>query len=77
MDLDNINDVEVLREAAKYMRVQLREDIIDDTGHYIFKKGFWYIIEQDDYYVTIYSDDCAYTRMLTYIEANKYLNVCD
>ena len=38
MDLDNINDIEVLRRAAKDCRVQLIEDIMDDNGVYTFKK---------------------------------------
>lgn len=73
MDLDNINDIEVLRRAAKDMRAQLREDIEDDDGNYIFKKGYWYIVEHGRCYVTIYSDDYTYTRLFNYEEAIKYL----
>ena len=73
MDLDNINDIEVLRDAAKDCRVQIRKDTEDNTGVYIFKKGYWYVVEQDQYYVTIYSDDYNYTRLFTYEEAREYL----
>ena len=73
MDLDNINDIEILREAAKYCRVQIREDVVDDDGAYFFKKGYWYVVEQDEHYVTIYSDDYSYTRLFTYEEASEYL----
>ena len=74
MDLDNINDIEVLRRAAKDCRVQLKEDVMDDNGVYTFKKSHWYIVNHDEHYVTIYSDDYNYTRLFTYEEANKYLN---
>lgn len=73
MDLDNINDIEVLRNAAKFGRAQLKKDVNADRGNYIFKKGYWYLVEQDEYYVSIYSDDYKYTRMFTYKEANEYL----
>lgn len=73
MDLDNINDIEVLREAAKDCRVQIKKDVKDDLDVYTFKKGYWYYVEQDQYYVTIYSEDYDYTRMFTYKEANEYL----
>lgn len=74
MDLDNINDIEVLREVAKKCRVKVREDVKDDLDVYTFKKGYWYVVEQDQYYVTIYSDDYKYTRMFTYKEASEYLD---
>lgn len=73
MDLDNINDIETLRRAAKDCRVKLREDVVDDDDIYKFKKGHWYVVEQDEHYVTIYSDNYNYTRLFTYEEANKYL----
>ena len=73
MDLDNINDIEVLREAAKECRVKIKEDVKDDLDAYTFKKGCWYVVEQDEYYVTIYSNDYKYTRMFTYKEASEYL----
>ena len=75
MDLDNINDIEVLREIAKESRTKMKEDADSDCDGYTFKKGYWYYCEQDKYYVTIYSDDYKHTRMFTYKEADKYL-VC-
>ena len=45
MDLDNINDIELLRKIAKTARVQLLMNI--EKGDFIFKKGFWYLVEQD------------------------------
>lgn len=73
MDLDNINDIELLRNVAKESRIKMKEDTDSDYGVYTFKKGRWYYCEQDEYYVTIYSDDYKYTRMFTYKEADKYL----
>ena len=76
MDLDNINDVEVLRKAAKRGRAQLRKDVNAIRGKYTFKKGFWYLVEQDEYGVYIFSEDYIYEARFTYIEAGEYLNRC-
>ena len=73
MDLDHINDIEVLREAAKECRVKIKEDFLDGLEVYTFEKGYWYVVEQNQYYVTIYSNDYQYTRIFTYKEASKYL----
>ena len=72
MDLDNINDIELLRKIAKTARVQLLMDI--EKGDFIFKKGFWYLVEQDCFGITIYSDDYKYEHYFTYKEADKCLN---
>lgn len=74
MDLDNISDIEILREAAKNGRVQLKKDIDTYGGKYTFKKGFWYLVEQDEYYVTIHSEDYAHEVCFTYREASEYLD---
>ena len=68
MDLDNINDIEVLRKIAKKGRVKLKYDIDE-----IFRKGFWYLVEQDYFGVTIFSDDHQYGKTFTYEEAEKCL----
>lgn len=73
MDLDNINDIEVLREIAKRVRVKVKEDIDAYENEYTFKKGFWYIVDQDEYYVRIYSEDYTHEANLDYEEASKYL----
>ena len=72
MDLDNINDIEVLRKTAKSGRVQLKKDVIE--GDYTFKKNFWYRIEQDEHGVYIFSEDYSYEASFTYEEASEYLN---
>ena len=68
MDLDNINNIEVLRKIAKNGRAQLKYDIDE-----IFRKGFWYLVEQDYFGVTIFSDDYQYEKTFTYEEAEKCL----
>lgn len=76
MDLDNINDVEILREAAKKGRVQLKKDInaISKAGNkYTFKKGYWYLMEQDEFYIHIFAEDFICDEYLTYREADEYL----
>ena len=73
MDLDNINDIEVLRKAAKRGRVQLKKDVNSINGDYTFKKGFWYFVEQDEYGVYIYSDNYIHSADFTYVEAEECL----
>lgn len=74
MDLDNINDIEVLRKAAKKGRVKLKKDVNSIDGDYTFKKGFWYLLEQDEYGVSIFCDDYIYEAHFdTYEEANEYI----
>ena len=75
MDLDNINDIEVLREAAKYSRVQLKKDVVSDDGDYTFQKGFWYFVEQDRNGVYIFTDKCTHSAEFTYETAREYLEV--
>lgn len=74
MDLDNINDVEVLRNLAKRNMVQMKKDCYatDGTG-FIFKKGHWYFVEQDEYGVTIYTEDSSSMVFLNYDEADRFL----
>ncbi len=74
MDLDNINDIEVLRKAAKRYRVQLDKDVNADEGNYTFKKGYWYIVDQDENNVFILSEDFVHVKAFTYMEAYQYLN---
>ena len=73
MDLDNINDIEVLRKVAKYGRAQLKKDVDSVNGDYTFKEGFWYFVEQDEYGVTIFSDNYYHEVTFTYEEASKFL----
>lgn len=72
MDLDNIDNVEELRRIAKKGRTQLNKDVILPNG-YIFRKGFWYLLEQDYFGVTIFTDDYAYEAFFSYEEAEKFL----
>ena len=75
MDLDNINDIEVLRKLAKSGRAKLKKDINSTRGDYTFKKGFWYLVEQDAYGVTVISDDYMHEVFFhDYIDADEYLD---
>lgn len=75
MDLDNINDIEVLRELVKKSSVKIKEDIYaTDGSKYLFKKNHWYHMIQDDISITIYSDDCkSECCFYTYDMAKKHL----
>ena len=75
MDLDNIDDIEILREAAKRGRVKLKKDVISNDGVYIFRKGQWYYMEQDRNGVYIFSEQYDYSADLTYETARRYLEV--
>ena len=73
MDLDNINDIELLRELAKFGRVQLAKSINADNGNYIFKEGFWYLMSQDENGVYLFSEGHKYRASLTYKAARECL----
>lgn len=74
MDIDNITDIEVLRKAAKACRTQPKKDFsADDDIEYVFRKGFWYFVEQDHLGITIYSDDYRHHACIDYEDAAKYL----
>ena len=74
MDLDNINDIEVLREMAKHGRIKLIKDVNADEGNYVFKNGYWYIVEQDEDNVFIMSEDFVHVKTFDYFEALRYLD---
>ena len=70
MDLDNITDIEELREICKHNMVKIKETIYTPTSTY--EKGKWYYLIQDDEEIFIYLDPrCGLN--LTYEEAEKYL----
>lgn len=72
MDLDNINDIETLREAAKRGRVQIKKTIAAIGSEYIFRKGFWYLMSQDESNVTIYSEHYMHSIDIPYRLADEY-----
>ena len=74
MDIDNITDIEILRDAAKYGRVKMKKDCYSTDGYgFIFKKDMWYHINQEDFGVTIISDDGENWCDLSYEECERYL----
>lgn len=74
MDLDNIDDIELLRQLAKANRVKMKKDSYATDGtDFIFKEGLWYIVEQDQYGITVYSEDMESMMFLNYDEADRFL----
>jgi len=74
MDIDNIDDIELLKNLAKANRVKMKKDshATDGTG-FIFKEGLWYIVEQDQYGITVYSENMESMMFLNYEEADRFL----
>lgn len=73
MDLDNINDIELLRELAKIGRVQLAKNVNADNGNYTFKEGYWYLMSQGENAVYLFSEGHKYRATLTYKAARECL----
>lgn len=74
MDIDNIDDIELLRQLAKSNRVKMKKDShATDGTDFIFKEGLWYIAEQDQYGITVYSEDMESMMFLNYDEADRFL----
>lgn len=74
MDLDNINDIELLRNLLKKNMVQMKSDAIATDGtDFVFKKGLWYFIEQDGNSVAIFTTDGSSMACFTYDEADRFL----
>ena len=72
MDLDNITDIEVLREAAKHGRARLLKTIGAEKGDFIFKEGLWYLVEPDSEGVIMYSEHYIFRRIIPYEIADEY-----
>ena len=74
MDLDNINDIEILRNIAKSFMVKMKQDAnANDGTEYIFKRGYWYFIDQDGTGVTIFSENAKHACFLNYNEAHYFI----
>lgn len=79
MDLDNIQDIELLRIICKKYMVQMKKDYVFqdpyDDFTYIFKEGFWYPFEKNEYAIMLCSgDECEIEIDLSYSEAEEYLD---
>lgn len=75
MRIDDIDDVEILRELAKTCRCKLIKDLPSNDGkNYLFHAGEWYMVSQSEYDITLYSEDIANaTVCLSYEQAEAYL----
>lgn len=71
MDLDNITDIELLRNELKKYKVRMLVDCKAENGDYIFKKGYYYDVIQDSVYITAFFND--YNISFTYREVSKYI----
>ena len=74
MPIDEIDDIEVLRALAKKSRVKINNDIPAFEGDYVFKKGYWYLMSQDENGVYLFSEDYKYEAVLTYNKASEYID---
>lgn len=75
MDLDNITDIEVLRNIAKRYMVKVKQNFRTENDNlHELKKDHWYEFDQDEYGVTVYFTDNN-SVCFTYTEAKEYLDV--
>jgi hypothetical protein len=70
MNIDNINDVEVLRNELKNHMIKCKKDFIKDGS--VFHKDEYYDIEQDEDLIYMF-DDYGTLVTLEYNEAEEYL----
>lgn len=76
MNLDNITDIEILKNTLKKHMVKIKKTRCSEDGTmYMFKKNHWYDVEQGENYITIYSDDGKSYCIFTYDNADEYLYV--
>lgn len=71
MDINNINDIETLRNLLKTQMVQLKEDVYTPTR--VYYAGEWFFFTQDDDEVFIYDNDSSIGLCFTYDEAAQYI----
>ena len=50
-----------------------RDSYATDGTDFTFKEGLWYIVEQDQYGITVYSEDMESMMFLNYDEADRFL----
>jgi hypothetical protein len=70
MKVNEINDIEILREALKKTMIEIKETFTH--GGCTFNKGEFYHIEQDPEAVYLF-DDNGELVILDYEDAKKYL----
>ena len=74
MNLDNITDIEILKNTLKKHMVKIKKNCCSEDGTmYIFKANHWYNVKQDEDCITIYSDDGESYCIFTYSNADEYL----
>jgi hypothetical protein len=74
MKIDEIMDIEILRNLAKENRVKVKKDVYLDDNTYLFKEGEYYCFEQDQNYVALFPEEESCSVLgLTYDEVKIYL----
>ena len=54
--------------------VKMKQDVnANDGTEYIFKRGYWYFIDQDGTGVTIFSENAKHACFLNYNEAHHFI----
>jgi hypothetical protein len=72
MNLDNITDINFLKDKLKGFMAKVKVDIDNEMG-YVFKQEEYYFLEQDQDCIQLFSDDYEHSCYLTYDEASKHL----
>lgn len=81
MNLDNINDIETLKNLLKKYMVKVKKDFKADfcvVGHsllngndFVFKKDHYYDITQGEFSISVHAGN--YIKTFRYKEADEYL----
>ena len=72
MDIDNINDIEVLRDVAKYGKLKTKCAIANHRG-YIFNANEYYEALQYPDHIELLSDDFQTSISLSFRSAKQCL----
>jgi hypothetical protein len=79
--IEEISSLEQAKEIIKMLtssvlcKVKMKRDSYAEDGtDFIFKEGLWYIAEQDQSGVTIWSDDMKTMMFLNYDEVDMFID---
>ena len=72
MKLDEITDIEILRNELKEHMAKCKNDYVENNV-ILLNKGEYYDVDQDQDYVYIYTDNCDKMITFSYKDAKIYL----
>ena len=72
MDIDNIDDIELLRQIARHGKVKLKQSVANQSG-YVFNIGNYYPAIQYPDHIELFSYDYNNKLSLKYRPARKYI----